>query len=317
MRTSVFYAMDDISCPWQTRAVAAHEYLFQWGMNLVTYSTDRSPIRINIEAPSAGQAERYTQTVKAGPKATLRIARVQHGGNWEVGANYGGLQKLADHVKAKADITLQVRDNNLPPITKGGTAVADLADCDIAYLAGTTGISLKPSEQQALAAFVAKGGFLWFEAAGGSRAFDDALRRLLAGMGWTVKNLPFSHPLLSGRMDPGLGYNLTDGVEFRQALRLERAGRNYAAICGVFAGDKLVGVYLPLDVVFSLTGYEAWRCAGYKTEDAEAVATNLLVYLSAKDAPLTPAPPPAVAPAPTPAVTPAPTPAVAPAPPPV
>ena len=298
MRTFVFFAMDDVSCAWQTRAVASKDYLFKWGINLFTYATDRSPLRAKLEDPSAGRTDRYTQPVKAGPKTTLRIARLQHGGNWEVGANYAGLQKLADHVKAKAGITLQVRDNNLPPITKGGTAVADLADCDVAYLAGTSGIALKPPEQQALAAFVAKSGFLWFEAAGGSRAFDESLRRLLADMGWTVKNLPFSHPLLSGQMNPGLGYNLTDGVEFRQALRIVRAGRNYAEICGVFAGDKLVGVYLPLDVVFSLTGYEAWQCAGYKTEDAEAVAMNLVLYLSAKDAPPTPAPPPAAAPAP-------------------
>ena len=317
IRTSVFYVMDDISCAWQTKAVTAHEYLFKWGMNLVTYATDRSPLRAKLEILNAGQAERYTQPVKAGPKATLRIARVQHSGNWEVGANYGGLQKLADHVKAKAGITLQVKDNTKPPITKGGTAIADLADSDVAFLTGTGEIALKPEERAGLTAFVAKGGFLWFEATEGSRAFDESLRQLATEMNWTVKILPVSHPLMSGRMDPGIGYNLTQGVEFSQALRISRAGRNHADICGVFANDKLIGVHLPLDVVFSLTGYNAYGCAGYKKKDAEAVATNLLVYLSAKDAPPTPPPAPAAAPAPGATATPAPEsspPAAAPAP---
>jgi hypothetical protein len=314
MRTIVFYAMDDVSCPWQTKAIVAREYLFKWGINLFTYATDHSPLRAKLEDPNAGQTERYTQPVKAGPKATLRIARVRHGGNWEVGANYGGLKRLAEHVKAKTGITLQVRDTTRSPITKGGTAIADLADGDVAFLTGTGEISLKPSEREGLAAFVAKGGFLWFEAAAGSRAFDGSLRRLVAEMDWTVKTLPFSHPLMSGQMNPGLGYNLSQGVEFRQALRTARVGRDYAEICGVFADNKLVGVYLPLDVVFSLTGYEAYRCAGYKTKDAEALATNLVVYLSAKDAPPTPPPAPAATPAPpapgAPAATPAaPTPA--------
>jgi len=50
LRTFLFYAMDDISCPWNTRALAGREYLFKWGINLYTYATDQSPLRAKLAA---------------------------------------------------------------------------------------------------------------------------------------------------------------------------------------------------------------------------------------------------------------------------
>jgi len=81
-------------------------------------------------------------------------------------------------------------------------------------------------------------------------------------------------------MDPGLGYNLTSGVEFRAGFRMARLGRQYAEFFGIFDGEKMIGVYSPLDMVFSATDYEAFKCKGYKPEDAAAVMTNLAVYVS-------------------------------------
>lgn len=39
-------------------------------------------------------------------------------------------------------------------------------------------------------------------------------------------------------------------------------------------------MYSPFDVMFSLTPYQAYGCRGYKTEDALAVATNVVVFLT-------------------------------------
>ena len=85
---------------------------------------------------------------------------------------------------------------------------------------------------------------------------------------------------MTGRMDPAAGYNLTTGVEFRSTLKVQRAGRSYAELIGVYEGGRLVGLYSPFDVLFSLNGYEAYRCRGYRAPDAAAVATNVVLYLS-------------------------------------
>ena len=282
VRTCVFYAMDDISCAWQLRAVAAKGYLFNWGINLYTCATDGAPLRAKLAGREPTKSDRYKTPIKAGPKKTVRIARVQHGGNWEAGANYGGLKKLGTLLKSRADLALDIRENTLSPANSNGVAPKDLDGADAAYVGGSGELVLTPDDQEALKVYAAKGGFLWFEAVAGSAAFDQSFRALAAAMRWDLRLLPPTHPLMNGKMDGGIGYNLTSGVEFRQSLRLQRGSRPYAELLGIFEGDKMIGVYSPLDVVFSVSGLEAYKCRGYKPEDAAAVATNLAVYLSTR-----------------------------------
>ena len=281
VRTSVFYSPDDISCAWQTKALTQKLYLFDWGINLYTYATDGAPLRAKLAGREPPKSDRFTGPVKAGPKKTLRIARAKYGGNWEAGANYRGFASLARHVKAAAGITLQVTEPTEAPFTEGGVAIKDLAPGVIAYLGGSRAFTLTPPEKAALKKYLAEGGFLWIEAVTGALPFDGSVRKLATEMGWTLKMLSGSHPLLHGRMDGGEGYNLTAGIGFRKALvKAGKAGRQTPRFSGIYDGEKMIGLYSPFDVVFSTTGYQAHRCRGYKTADARAVATNLAIYLS-------------------------------------
>jgi hypothetical protein len=279
IRTSVFFALDDISCFWQTRAVTSKDYLFKWGINLYTYATDSAPLRAKL-AGAEPKTNRYAQPVKAGPQTTLKIARVKHGGDWSTGFNYGGFQKLAAAVKQKAGITLAVKETPQSNVKDIGVAPSALAGYTAAYITGANAITFTAEEKQALKDYVSKGGFLWFEGSCGSSAFEASLRQLAGELGWTLKLLPKEHGLTTGRLDPGLGYNLASGVEFRAGFRKARLGRNFAEFYGVFDGEKMIGVYSPLDVVFAATDYEAFNCRGYKPDDAAAVMTNLAVYMS-------------------------------------
>jgi len=279
MRTFLFYALDDVSCPWRTRAMASREYLFQWGINLYAYATDGAPLRAKLSgAPKP--TGRYAQPLKPGPRTAIKVARVQHGGNWAVNANYSALSALASRIKEKTGVALEVKETAGPPFNQAGVRAADLAGYQAAYITGSTGLALADTEKEALKTFADQGGFLWFEAAGGSAAFDKGLQQLARDMKWDLRMLPPDHPLMTGRMDPAAGHKLTGGMEFRTSLRMLRLNRQYADIFGVFAGDRMIGVYTPLDVVFSALSYEAFRCRGYKTEDAQAVAANLALYLS-------------------------------------
>ncbi|HUU10310.1 MAG TPA: DUF4159 domain-containing protein [Phycisphaerae bacterium] len=282
VRTSVFYSPDDISCAWQTRAFTQKMYLFNWGINLYTYATDGAPLRAKLAGREPPKSDRYAGPVKAGPRKTVTIARVKYGGNWEAGANYRGFAGIAKHVKAKADITLDVREPKEAPFTDGGTEIKDLAAGQVAYLAGSQDFALTADEKKGLKKYLDDGGFLLIESVTGALAFDQAVRKLATEMGWQLKLLAGTHPLLHGRMDGGAeGYNLTAGVEYRKALRQDgMLGRRPPRFDGIYVGDKLVGLYSPVDMVFSTTDYEAHLCRGYKTEDAIAVATNLVLYLS-------------------------------------
>jgi len=306
MRTFLFYSMDDISCPWQMRSVAAREYVFQWGRNLYNYSTDRSALRSKLAAREEPKTDRFTSPVKGGDKNTMRVARVKYGTGsaWMTNRCYKPFDKLAQALTQKASVTLKAEEE--------GVAPADLGDRDIAYLVGTgiggtsasapatppagaaaaTGAASAASgvvlpnaqEREALKAYVAKGGFLWVEAAGGTGTFDAAFRKFAADAGWELKPIPPTGALMSGKLAKAVGYNLTSGVQFHRALRVARLGRAYAEFVGIYQGAKLVGLYNPFDVLFSTTGYDAYGCRGYQHEDALAVAMNVVLYLTDRPA---------------------------------
>jgi len=289
LRTFVFYAMDDISCPWNTRALASKEYLFKWGINLYTYATDQSPLRAKLAAREPTPSERYAAPIKAGQKNTLRLARLKYDGPWTTARHYRPFERLAKTLADKAAVTLTVEDE--------GVAAPDLGDRDAAYLVGVGDqLTLSEADREALKAYLAKGGFLWAESAGGSLAFDKAVHKLAEEAGWELKPIDKTHPLVTGRFSTAVGYNVATGIEFRRALRVVRLGRAYAELVGIYQDGQLVGMYSPFDLLFSLRGYNAYACRGYKSEDALAVATNLMLYLTGRPAVATPAAPPAAAP---------------------
>ena len=305
LRTFLFYAMDDISCPWNTRAFTAKEYLFKWGINLYTYATDQSPLRAKLAAREPATSERYATPIKGGPKNALRLARLKYDGPWTTAKHYRPFERLTKTLADKATVTLNVEDE--------GVAAPDLGDRDVAYLVGAGAqLTLSEADREALKAYLAKGGFLWVESAGGSNDFDKAVRKLAEDAGWELKPIDKTHPLVTGQFSTAIGYNVSSGVEFRRALRVVRLGRTYAEWMGIYQNGQLVGLYSPFDVMFSLLGYNAYNCRGYKSEDALAVATNLVLYLTDRSAAATPATPPAATPATPPAATPATPPAAAP-----
>ena len=277
MRTFLFYSMDDISCSWQLKSYARRSYLFQWGINLFTYATDQSALRAKLQPRQPTEADRYPDAVRAGGRNSLRLARVEYDGpGWLTGRNYRVFQRLTSHLSTKAGMSLTADEKGVKP--------SDLGDTDVAYLIGPGEIKMPEPEKQALKAYADKGGFLWVEAAGGSTEFHGAFLKFATDVGWQLKPVPQTHPLMTGRLSGGKGYGLISNVQFSRALRVLRLGRPHADLTGIYAGDKLVGVYTPFDILFSTTGYEAYGRRGYKAQDAQAVATNIVLFAGGRRA---------------------------------
>jgi hypothetical protein len=278
MRTFLFYAMDDFSCQWQTRAVTGREYLFQWGRNLYTYATDQAAVRYKLAPREETKTGRFNTPIKGGDKSTIRLARVKYGTGpaWMTNRNYKPFNKLAQYLTSKANVTLKAEEEGVPP--------AGLGDRDAAYLVGSGVLTLTPEEQEGLKAYVSKGGLLWVEAANGTAAFDTSFRKLAGDMGLELKPIANTSPLMSGKLPKAVGYNLTSGIRYHRALRVTRITRPYAELVGIYQGGKLVGLYSPFDVMFSLTGYDAYGCRGYDHEDAMAVGANIVLFLTDRPA---------------------------------
>ena len=279
VRTFVFYCPEDISCHWQTKAFAAKEYLFKWAINLYTYATDRAPLRHKLQTKTLNK-DLYKDPVKAGGATSLKLARMKYGGDWWVGANYNAFAGIAKLIKERAGVTLEVKEPTAKPISDGGVAPGDLKGNTAAYMAGSREFTMVQPDKDALKAYLDGGGFLWAEAVDGSSAFDTSFQALAKDMGWELKPIQKTDALMTGRMDPAVGYNLTQGVQFRSELKKKRLGRGFAEFLGVFSGGKMVGLYSPFDIVFSTTPYESGGCLGYKMDDANAVAINILLYMT-------------------------------------
>ena len=277
IRTFLFYAMDDISCPWNTKAFTGKEYLFLWGINLFNYATDQSPLRSRLATREAAATDRFNTPVKAGAKNTLRLARVKYDGPWTAGRNYKSFDLLVTALQSKAGITLKSEQE--------GVTAADLEDREVAYLA-TTGAEVKmvDADKQALKAYLGKGGFLLAEGAAGAPAAETSFRKFAGEMGWELKPIDKASPMLTGKLATAVGYDVSKGLAFSRTLRVQRLGRTYAELVGLYQDKKLVGVFSPFDLTFSLTGWQAYARRGYLAEDALAVATNVFVYLSDRPA---------------------------------
>ena len=135
-RTFLFCVPEDLSKSWQGREFVQKEYLFKLAINLQEYATDRAPLRSRLkEAPP--DEPRYPAAVKPGPHTSPKLARLKHGGDWWVGANYGAFPELANRLKQKAGISLDVTEPRAAPVTEGGVEAKDLKGFDAAYLTGT------------------------------------------------------------------------------------------------------------------------------------------------------------------------------------
>jgi len=276
LRTFLFYSMDDISCPWQTKAFAGRDYLFKWGINLYTYATDHSPLRAKLQERLPDEKSRYTSSVSAGAKKALKVARVKYDSpTWRVNRNYGCWDGVKGYLEKKTGVTLTVDES--------GTALGDLGDADVAYLVGTGAATLSADQKQALKQYLAGGGFLLAEAARGDPEFNKAMIRLAGDLGLKMTRIPQTDSLMTGQFQSGVqGYSLISGVEFKRALRVIRLGQTNAELMGLYDGDKLVGVFSLYDMLFSSTGYDAYDCRGYQAPDAKALVTNIVLYLTAR-----------------------------------
>jgi hypothetical protein len=275
MRTFAFVSFGDISCAWNTQAVTQQLPLFNLGSNLFAYTTDHRALRARLAEKKTITKSAYVNAkLQAGPKTTLKVARVKHGGDYYVGQNYAGFARLAKEAGSRLPLKLELTE----AVDPSGLAAAG---AQVAHLTARQAVTLSDQEAAALKKFLEGGGFLLAEAAMGDPRFETTFRPLAEKLGLQVKTLAADDPLIKGAIPGAAGYDVSV-VKFRYALRAERIGKPAPVLDGLYLGDKLVGVYSPFDLSFSQTGYDAWGCCGYDAEDAMAILTNILLQASTR-----------------------------------
>jgi hypothetical protein len=164
VRTFLIYAPLDVSCVWNVNAVDKNKGMFDLGSNLWAYTTDRGKLRGKLEGHEVGAGEKYatTQPGRGGGAAAITVARLRHGGDWNVGRNYHQWETLSAATSRQCGLSITEAE----PVAPGAAIPAGTT---MLYLSGRTSCDLDAAGQAWLKNYLTGGGFLFAEAALGDK----------------------------------------------------------------------------------------------------------------------------------------------------
>jgi hypothetical protein len=277
IRPLVIHTDVDLPVDWQFVRTSTRRESFEAATNIFLYLRDKEKLRHRGTTP-------WPDEPKSPPPATIRIARVKYGGNWN--PEPLALKRFALLLAHREKIGLDVLD----PVE-----LKDLAGCEagVAVLSGTSSIlPFDAAQTQAVKAFVATGGTLVVDAAGGAMPFfesaGDALRKCFGG---EFEFPPTSHPLYQ------LPQREINKVKYRRAAQT-RLRTNEPRLRALTVQGRPAVLLSREDITAGLVGYECHGVDGYnpgslaEPGDAYRIMRNVVLYAAgAKAPPATPAEP--------------------------
>ncbi len=264
-RTVVIYSPKDLSCYWNqaehsptnTAVILATRV----GQNIVDYATGR-------ELPADKLVVREVHDFKVAPvqRNALRIAKLQHAGQWNVAPL--AVPNLMEALrKPPLSFDVVINHKELSPRDPS------LIYYPLIYLHGRAAFSFTKEDLDALRRHLEPGGGTLFgDAACGSPAFDAAFRRFVAEL------LP-SNPLVAIPRDDEIystkvGFDLADS----QYTKAAGGGKDFPQLEGVKINGHWAIIYSKYDIGCALERHSGLDCKGYTYESALKIAANIVIY---------------------------------------
>jgi hypothetical protein len=267
-RTVVMYSPKDLSCYWnqmdrseRDRKNQAIGLATKVGQNIVDYATGR-------ELPADKLVVREVHDFKADvPKrGSLRIAKLQHGGDWNIAPL--AVPNLMEALrKPPLSFDVAVSQKDLTPTDPS------LIYYPLIYFHGRAAASFPPEGMEALRKHIQPGGGTIFaDAACGSPGFDSSFRRFVAELfpNNPLVPIPKDDELLSNRVF----FDLKDS----QYTKAAGGGKDYPQLEGVKIDGHWAIIYSKFDIGCALERHSGLDCKGYTYEAALRIAANIVIY---------------------------------------
>jgi hypothetical protein len=264
-RTVVIYSPKDLSCYWnqseRTPDNSAVILATRVGQNVIDYATGR-------ELPADKLVVREAHNFQAAPakRGALRIAKLQHAGQWNVAPL--AIPNLMDALrKPPLSFDVVINHKELSPRDPS------LIYYPLIYLHGRASFSFTREDLDALRRHIEPGGGTLFgDAACGSPAFDAAFRRFVTEL------LP-DNPLVPIPRDDELystkvGFDLSDS----QYTKAAGGGKDFPQLEGVKINGHWAIIYSKYDIGCALERHSGLDCKGYTYEAALKIAANIVIY---------------------------------------
>ncbi len=255
----------DLSRYWQANAHGERDAYFELADNLFLYANGSAPLR-----------RTETFVVKADPaikaEKSIKLARLDYPGNSD--PEPGGWRRLKNvlHNQDKVDLTIDTIK-----LGEGKLGDGKLNGCKLAHLTGTETWKPNDAAKSELKAFVAGGGTLIIDAAGGSTAFYDSARTVLVDLFAEVLKeiddpLPPDHALFGGKDKPiEIRYRRASAAVVGKELKSAR-------IRGLKVGGRLAIFLSPDDLSAGLTGQSTDAIVGYRPDTATSLMERMVMF---------------------------------------
>ena len=255
----VLLAAGDPAKAWNAGGLGGHEADFELGADLFQYVASRGDFR--------SRGESYVVDRDASVKATkqLAVGRLKYAGNWD--PEPGGWRALADglHNTAKVDVDVK-------PVT----ATDDWSPLAVVHLTGTEKPTLPAAVAAKAKAYVAGGGLVLADAAGGSAAFATGIEPTLEQWaGGKLELIPADDPVFAagGKLGP---------VKYRP-FAIERLGKlNAPRLRGVKVNGRLGVILSGEDLSAGLVGQQVDGVVGYDPATATDIVRHVVLYAAEK-----------------------------------
>jgi hypothetical protein len=264
-RTVLIYSPKDLSCYWnQAERAAANTAVIlatRVGQNIVDYATGK-------ELPADKLVVREVRDFKADSarRGALRIAKLQHAGQWNVAPL--AVPNLMDALR-KPPLSFDVVVNHKELHARDPALVY----YPLVYLHGRAAFSFPKEDLDALRRHLEPGGgTLFADAACGSPAFDAAFRKFAAELlpGSPLTPIPRDDELYTTKV----GFDLADS----QYTKAAGGGKDHPQLEGVKLNGHWAVIYSKNDIGCALERHSGLDCKGYTYESALKIAANIVIY---------------------------------------
>ncbi len=258
-RLLLVHAPDDLNRAWQVNDAKGQPTPFDVGLNVFAYAAGKSNWRNKLDPAYVPDPAGVRPVVAA------TAARIEYDGNWN--PEPAALPRFARLVLPETGVKVAVADVS-------ATAL-DAAKMPVAFLTGTATVHLGDADESALRAYVAAGGVLVVDAAGGSADFNQSVHADVL-----PRAFPHDPPQPLPPDDPvhaGTGEGMTPLTDRLRPGAAERTGMTTAPLQLITFGRGRVLVSA-VDLTTGLLGTATWPVVGYVPDDAYAVARNALLF---------------------------------------
>jgi len=262
----------DLSWKWQAgpgTEIVAKTPAFALAANLWLYVTEKSNPRFKGDDWWIDPLPRVRDVSR------MDIARLQYSGNFNPEpAGWARLANLLHNEHRLASKTYNV-DAGLHRFTP--------SDYAMAHLTGTGPIELSSQQEEGLKKYLDGGGFLIFDAAGGSVTANVSAEALMNRLypDARITRLPDDHPIFPGKS----GGSAIRSVTYRRFTASREPNSSSPRLRGVTVNNRLIAILSADDLSAGLVGYQTDGIVGYSSASATELMRNILLWRLTQIAP--------------------------------